>query len=185
VRLEIAKLHRTLGATMIYVTHDQVEAMTLADRIVVMNNGRIEQVGTPRELYETPANTFVATFIGSPKMTLLPVEADAGRIGLAGAGSIALAGAPGAEAGPLLMGVRADALTLAPGAAQNGFAGSVVYTEYLGDNAFVYARLAEGTQVSVRMPPGTRFAPDEPVTLGVRPGAAHFFARADGRRLPG
>ena len=69
VRLEIAKLHRDIGGTMIYVTHDQVEAMTLADKIVVMNAGRIEQVGSPRELYETPANTFVATFIGSPRMT--------------------------------------------------------------------------------------------------------------------
>ena len=74
VRLEIARLHRDIGATMIYVTHDQVEAMTLADRIVVMNLGRIEQVGTPRELYETPANTFVATFIGSPKMALVDVQ---------------------------------------------------------------------------------------------------------------
>jgi lactose/L-arabinose transport system ATP-binding protein len=74
VRLEIARLHRQIGGTMIYVTHDQVEAMTLADKIVVMNAGRIEQVGSPRELYETPANTFVASFIGSPRMTLVDVK---------------------------------------------------------------------------------------------------------------
>ncbi len=74
VRLEIARLHREIGGTTIYVTHDQVEAMTLADRIVVMNGGRIEQFGSPRELYETPANTFVANFIGSPRMAMLGVE---------------------------------------------------------------------------------------------------------------
>ncbi|MGB2491009.1 MAG: ABC transporter ATP-binding protein, partial [Candidatus Puniceispirillaceae bacterium] len=74
-RIEIANLHKRLSATMIYVTHDQVEAMTLADRIVVLNSGRIEQVGTPLELYNAPANRFVAEFIGSPKMNILPVVA--------------------------------------------------------------------------------------------------------------
>lgn len=86
VRLEIAKPHQAVGATMIYITHDQAEAMTLANRIVVMNNGRIEQVGTPRQLYEQPANTFVATFIGSPKIALLDVERDSTTLGLSGAG---------------------------------------------------------------------------------------------------
>ena len=79
-RLEIARLHRELGATMIYVTHDQVEAMTLADRIVVLNAGRIEQVGAPMELYNKPANKFVAGFIGSPQMNFI----DAGKIGQSG-----------------------------------------------------------------------------------------------------
>ncbi|MEH3092849.1 MAG: ATP-binding cassette domain-containing protein [Agrobacterium cavarae] len=90
VRLEIARLHREIGGTTIYVTHDQVEAMTLADRIVVMNGGRIEQFGSPRELYETPANVFVANFIGSPRMAMLNVERDGNRLIAPGIGRISL-----------------------------------------------------------------------------------------------
>ena len=86
MRYEIAKLHRALGATMIYVTHDQVEAMTLADRIVVLNAGEISQVGTPRELYRQPENLFVAQFIGSPKMNLVACTAADGRYRLEGGG---------------------------------------------------------------------------------------------------
>ena len=77
MRYEIAKLHQTLKSTMIYVTHDQVEAMTLADRIVVLEFGKIAQVGSPRELYENPANLFVAQFIGSPRMNVFPAKAAA------------------------------------------------------------------------------------------------------------
>ena len=86
MRYEIAKLHRSLGATMIYVTHDQVEAMTLADRIVVLETGEISQVGTPRELYRRPRNLFVAQFIGSPKMNVVPCTAEGGRYRLEGGG---------------------------------------------------------------------------------------------------
>jgi multiple sugar transport system ATP-binding protein len=183
VRLEIAKLHRAVGATMIYVTHDQVEAMTLANRIVVMNLGRIEQVGTPRELYESPANTFVATFIGSPKMTLIEVERDGATLGRQGAGSLRLDRLPASGDRNITLGVRADALSLRRGGTGNGFAASVIYTEYLGDNAYVYARLADGTQISVRTNPAEHFAPDEAVAVEVQPEGAHFFAREDGRRL--
>ena len=184
VRLEIAKLHRSIGATMVYVTHDQVEAMTLADRIVVMNLGVIEQVGTPRELYETPANTFVATFIGSPRMTLIEVERDGARLGVRGVGSFTLPRLPTAEDRNLTLGLRADALSLRRGAPPaNGLPASVLYTEYLGDNAYVYARLGDGTQISVRTDPGEHFDSDEDVAVEVKPEAAHFFAREDGRRL--
>jgi lactose/L-arabinose transport system ATP-binding protein len=183
VRLEIAKLHRQLGATMIYVTHDQVEAMTLADRIVVMNQGRIEQVGRPRELYETPANTFVATFIGSPRMTLIPVTRAGDRLTLEGAGSVSPGRLPETADGKITLGVRPDALDLSRGSDGEGFSASVIYTEYLGDNAFVYARLGNGTQVSVRTGPDVHFAADEAVTVSVRPGGAHFFSAEDGRRL--
>ncbi len=186
VRIEIARLHRAVGATMIYVTHDQVEAMTLADRIVVMNAGRIEQVGTPRELYEAPANTFVATFIGSPRMALIELEREPGsdRLGRQGAGSLRLPVLPDAAEGQIVIGVRADALTLSRESSDNGFAASVIYTEYLGDNAFVYARLGDGTQLSIRTSPNDRYDPDEAVSVGVAPEGVHFFARADGRRLP-
>jgi ABC-type sugar transport system ATPase subunit len=183
VRLEIAKLHRALGATMIYVTHDQVEAMTLADRIVVMNSGVIEQVGTPRELYDTPANTFVATFIGSPKMTLIDVERDGATLGVRGAGSLTLPRLPTAADRDLTLGLRADALALHRGTPGSGLPASVIYTEYLGDNAYVYARLGNGTQISVRTSPNENFECDETVAVEVRPEAAHFFARKDGRRL--
>jgi len=181
VRLEIAKLHRDIGGTMIYVTHDQVEAMTLADKIVVMNAGRIEQVGSPRQLYETPANTFVATFIGSPRMTLVDVTRDGDRLGVANGGSVVTGALP--EAKNLKLGLRPDAVKLHRGGAGEGLAATVVYTEYLGDNAYVYARLADGTLLSARTTPNDLFAPDEVVTVTVEPGAAHYFSAEDGRRL--
>jgi multiple sugar transport system ATP-binding protein len=182
VRLQIAHLHREIGATMIYVTHDQVEAMTLADRIVVLNLGRVEQVGSPRELYQRPANTFVATFIGSPRMALLEADRDGDRLSIAGVGSIFLRDTPAEK--QLTLGVRPDALRLQRGTAENMLAARVLYAEYLGDNAYVYARLNNGTQLSVRTDPHEEYAPDEAIGISISPGAAHFFARSDGRRLP-
>ena len=181
VRLEIAKLHRDIGGTMIYVTHDQVEAMTLADKIVVMNSGRIEQVGSPRQLFETPANTFVATFIGSPRMTLVDVVRDGERLTVSGGGSIATGTLPAAQ--KLKLGLRPDAIRLSRGQGGEGLSASVVYTEYLGDNAYVYARLADGTLLSARTTPNDLFAPDEAVTVTAEPGSAHYFSAEDGRRL--
>ena len=181
VRLEIARLHRQIGGTMIYVTHDQVEAMTLADKIVVMNAGRIEQVGSPRQLYEQPANLFVATFIGSPRMTIIDVVRDGDRLAMAGGGSIAVTTPPSAET--LKLGLRSDAVRLENGSTGDGFSGQVVYTEYLGDNAYVYVRLADGTLLAARTAPDDSFAPDAPVTVKVEPGAGHFFSAEDGRRL--
>ncbi|MEQ8488797.1 MAG: ABC transporter ATP-binding protein [Marinovum algicola] len=181
VRLEIARLHRDIGGTTIYVTHDQVEAMTLADKIVVMNAGRIEQVGSPRDLYERPANAFVATFIGSPRMTLVDVSRDGARLGMANGGSIAMEALPQEKSQRL--GLRPDAVTLHNGHADQGFHGQVIYTEYLGDNAYVYVRLADDTLLAARTAPNDNFAPDAPVTVTVDPGAAHFFSAEDGRRL--
>ena len=181
VRLEIARLHHEIGGTMIYVTHDQVEAMTLADKIVVMNAGRIEQVGSPRELYETPANTFVATFIGSPRMTLVDVKRDGERLVMDGGGAIRVGALP--EASALKLGLRHDAVRLARGDSGEGFSAQVVYTEYLGESAYVYVRLADGTLLSARTDPNDSFAPDAPVTVTVEPGAVHFFSAENGRRL--
>ena len=183
VRLEIAKLHRDIGGTTIYVTHDQVEAMTLADRIVVMNLGRVEQFGSPRELYETPANTFVATFIGSPQMSLLDVERGGDRIAIAGTGSVLPGSLPAAGDKQMIVGVRPDAFTITPGEDGDGFSARVVYTEYLGDNAYTYVRLANGKLISVRCPPDTEFAIDAPVRVGVLPNKAQFFNSATKQRL--
>ena len=117
-RLEIAKLHTMLGATMIYVTHDQVEAMTLADRIVVMNAGRIEQVGTPMELYREPQNLFVAGFIGAPKMNFIE--------------------GPEAEARcAATLGIRPEHLRIADG--EDTWSGTVTAVEHLGSDTYIYA----------------------------------------------
>ena len=184
VRLEIARLHRQIGGTTIYVTHDQVEAMTLADRIVVMNQGRLEQYGSPRELYETPANTFVATFIGSPRMALLNVERDGDRLGLEGAGSVVAGRLPTVDDRAIVLGARPDAFSVRPEDGGRGFQGRVVYTEYLGDNAFTYVRLGDGTLVSVRCEPHVHFEPDGVVRVDLQPERAHFFSRDTGARLP-
>ncbi|MCD1633221.1 ABC transporter ATP-binding protein [Martelella mediterranea] len=181
VRLEIARLHRDIGGTMIYVTHDQVEAMTLADRIVVMNNGYIEQVGSPRELFETPANTFVATFIGSPKMSLLDVDSTAGELAIAGTGAIRPPA--GIAEGALTIGARPDGLSVVAGHADEGFAGSVIYTEYLGDDSYVYVRLTSGEQVTIRVPPTVFFDADDDVTVQAQADALHVFDRASGQRV--
>jgi multiple sugar transport system ATP-binding protein len=117
MRLEISELHNQLGTTMIYVTHDQVEAMTMADKIVVLSAGRIEQVGSPLELYRSPKNLFVAGFIGSPKMNLLD-------------------GAPAAEYGAATMGVRPEHLRLSTG--EGTWAGTVTVSEHLGSDTFVH-----------------------------------------------
>ena len=130
-RLEIADLHRTLGSTIIYVTHDQVEAMTLADKIVVLNDGRIEQVGRPIDLYRTPANTFVAEFIGSPKMNFV-------------------GGGPAERFNASLIGVRPEHLTITD--ADAIWVGSVNHIEQLGSDTFIYVHTAESGLLTVRAP---------------------------------
>jgi multiple sugar transport system ATP-binding protein len=163
MRVEISRLHKELRTTMIYVTHDQVEAMTLGQRIVVFNGGRIEQVGTPHELYNRPANLFVAGFLGTPKMNLIPGDVVAldGRhasVQLPGGAVVAAALPAGAGAGaaasPLrrgdkvTLGVRAEHLSLRAGGSggnTNGSANSIEvgigHVEYLGDQTIAYVTL--------------------------------------------
>jgi multiple sugar transport system ATP-binding protein len=129
-RLEIARLHHELKATMVYVTHDQVEAMTLADRIVVMNMGRIEQVGTPMELYNHPANVFVAGFIGSPQMNFIPAE----RLGMPGATTI---------------GVRPEHITVS--AEAGDWKGTAVHIEHLGPDTNVYLDTEVAGTITARL----------------------------------
>ncbi|MBX6424528.1 MAG: sn-glycerol-3-phosphate import ATP-binding protein UgpC [Variibacter sp.] len=148
MRVEIKKLQRQFGTTSIYVTHDQLEAMTLADMLVVMNAGRIEQIGAPLEVYERPATTFVATFIGAPPMNLLRLAA-AELSGLLGASA-----AVPPEGG--ILGVRPEDLVLAPAGARSDGGLALPLTvetvERVGPESFVYGRLARGGDVIVRIP---------------------------------
>ena len=135
MRSELRELHQRLGATMIYVTHDQVEAMTLADRIVVLRQGRIEQVGTPQALYEHPANTFVAGFIGSPRMNFIPATS------LSGQAADGFSPQPQAQD----IGIRPEHFMLCP--SDEGLAVTVKNTEYMGSQTLLQGVLADGTKV--------------------------------------
>jgi len=146
-RVELAELHQRLGSTMIYVTHDQTEAMTLADRIVILNDCKIEQVGTPMEVYSRPASRFVASFIGSPAMNLLPVtltgQEDRAAARLGDGSVVNLPFAPKGE-GPWELGIRPGALTVSAGGTTKATATVV---ERLGDRTLVYAKLSDGLLV--------------------------------------
>ena len=136
MRVEISRLHRQLGSTMIYVTHDQVEAMTLGQRIVVINGGRIEQVGTPHELYTRPSNLFVAGFLGSPKMNLMPgTVAQAGSVQLAGGALLAIDTGSAQAGDAVTFGVRAEHLAVD---AHGAIDAEVRHIEYLGDQNIIY-----------------------------------------------
>jgi multiple sugar transport system ATP-binding protein len=159
-RIEIAKLHRDLGATMIYVTHDQIEAMTLADRIVVLNAGLVAQVGKPLELYAKPDNLFVAGFIGSPTMNLLSGEA-AARLGAA------------------TIGVRPEHLVLA---ADGGWRGTVIHAEHLGADTILYVDSPELGRLTVRASGEVAVAVGESLAVKPLEGRIHRFD-AEGRAL--
>ncbi|MDR7223032.1 ABC transporter ATP-binding protein [Aminobacter aminovorans] len=163
MRLEIAKLHRALGATMIYVTHDQVEAMTLADRIVVLKEGRVMQHGSPHELYERPANLFVAQFIGSPKMNVLACIASGdSQLDLSGQGALSL---PFSGA-PTQLGARPEHLTLVT--PDNGNCrGTVEAAEYLGGNTSVFVRNDRLGLINVNAPADTSVRIGETVGIAI------------------
>lgn len=178
MRVELVELHRRLGATSLYVTHDQAEAMTLAQRLVVLRDGRVHQVGSPREIYERPIDPFVAGFIGSPPMNFLE-----GTVRTMGdARSFEWAGprlpAPGwVPEGAATLGVRAE--DLVPGSGVLPLRVRVV--EDLGGDRYVYGE-AGGTEVVYRAPLDRKVPePGETVVLGIRPGAEHWFAV--GRRV--
>ena len=143
-RIEIARLHRELKSTMIYVTHDQVEAMTLADRIVVLNKGVVEQVGSPMELYNRPANLFVAGFIGSPQMNFI----DAAKLGSSGAKTI---------------GIRPEHISVSANA--GSWRGSVTHAEHLGADTILYVETEQAGLITVRLFGEHRFHDDDVVFL--------------------
>jgi len=171
MRYEIAKLHRSLAATMIYVTHDQVEAMTLADRIVVLNEGKIIQVGTPRELYNTPANIFVAQFIGSPKMNVLPCECDNGSYRPLG-GRSAQCSLSSNKA--TQVGIRPEHITLV-NHDQGQCSGQIEIVEYLGADTFIVVDCGSTGLVSVRISGETELRPGDTTGLAFENSRLVFF----------
>jgi multiple sugar transport system ATP-binding protein len=195
-RRDIARLHQRLGATMVYVTHDQVEAMTLGDRIVVMHLGRVMQTGTPLEVYERPANRFVAGFIGSPAMTFLT-----GRVDAAGAAIVGGAdGAPrlpvpneargvlGHEGRGVELGVRPEHVVVVPrpGEVDDAWARftlPVELVESVGNEALVYLTLGGG-QLVARTAPHRAPRAGETVEVAIDMRRAHYFDAGSGERLP-
>ena len=188
MRLEIKRLQRDLATTSLYVTHDQVEAMTLADRLIVMNGGVAEQIGTPLDVYREPASVFVAGFIGSPAMNFLPgTIADGGRSAtLDGSGQALPVPPPGsASDGRITVGIRPEHLEpAASGAASLELAVDLV--EALGADSLVHGQLTgggEGPAVTVRVDGAMRVAAGDTLPLAVAAERVHFFDSGDGRRL--
>ncbi len=173
MRGELARLHSRLCATMIYVTHDQAEAMTLGDRIVVLKDGRIQQTAAPMELYERPVNSFVAGFIGSPAMNFLPVESPGP--GLAGAASAGQVPPDGAT----LVGIRPEDVLPAPHGALEC---TCEVVEVFGNEKIVHLRTTDGDLLVERVDPSTAASVGGSARVDFRRGRCHFFGRA-GERL--
>ncbi|HSL70931.1 MAG TPA: sn-glycerol-3-phosphate ABC transporter ATP-binding protein UgpC [Longimicrobiales bacterium] len=182
-RKEISRLHRRLGATMIYVTHDQVEAMTMADRIVVMNAGHIQQIGSPMELYQQPANQFVAGFIGSPAMNLLEGTITNGTFNTAAGLRIPLANG---RSSPVVVGIRPEDLHVVGGPYVPPHTAEIAArldtVEPMGNETFVYAS-AHGTELVARVPAQTLPPVDAPIRLALDLQRLHLFDRTSGQRL--
>jgi multiple sugar transport system ATP-binding protein len=181
-RTEIAKLHRDLAATMIYVTHDQVEAMTLADKIVVLNGGVVQQVGAPMDLYRNPCNAFVAGFLGSPKMNLLTVDVTAVQDGRAhidfpGLTGLSVAAGRVVAPGKALFGVRPQMLSLNPGDHQ--LTGRVTLVERMGPETVVSLMLPDGAALLAVLPGDVQLALESDVTLSFVESDVRLFPASD------
>ena len=167
MRFEIARLHKALETTMVYVTHDQVEAMTLADRIVVLKDGLIMQVGTPRELYEAPDNVFVAQFIGSPKMNLMPCATEDGYTAR-----------PTLKDGAVQLGIRPEHIAITD-TGQGHVDGTVQVSEYLGADFFHYVDCGPLGLLTVRTPGAFEDIEGKTVGLKFEEQNLHFFGADD------
>jgi multiple sugar transport system ATP-binding protein len=187
-RTQIAALQRRLGVTTVYVTHDQVEAMTMGDRVAVLDNGVLQQAATPKDLFTSPVNIFVAGFIGSPAMNLLPATA-----GEAGAthGTLTVPLTPAQRSAltsaDVTIGVRPEGWTIHPGGG-DGLDVTVVVVEELGSESFLYCADPAGdgleNQVVARADGLSSCSPGDRVTLTPAPGRLHLFDSATGARLP-
>ena len=190
MRVELAKLHGSIDATMVYVTHDQTEAMTMADKIVVLRAGRIEQVGSPLTIYHRPANTFVAGFIGSPRMNQLPatvraVADDLVAVELPGGIEVAVPvdAAGVAEGDPVTLGVRPEDLELGNAPDGSTVDLDVYVVEPLGGETILYGHIGESRTLVVKAPGSVRVRNRERVPVHVRPALCHLF-NAGGVALP-
>jgi ABC-type sugar transport system ATPase subunit len=178
MRIEIAKLHQDLKSTMIYVTHDQVEAMTMADKIVVLHAGLVEQVGSPLELYHRPNNTFVAGFIGSPKMNFIPVTLAPAKGGIAvilpGRKTLTVPGKSSVTKGQkATLGIRPEHIEVASKAPT--LKAKVRLAEYLGSESMFYATLEDGSDISIKADGLSTAAPGASLGLTFPPAACHLF----------
>ena len=185
-RTQIAALQRRLGITTVYVTHDQVEAMTMGDRVAVLKDGLLQQVDTPRNLYDNPANAFVAGFIGSPAMNLLSVPVSGGKAKLGGL-DIDVPSSAGAS---VIVGIRPEGFS----SSSKGFEVLVEVVEELGADAFVYGKPADSSvkfanasdelaQVIPRWDPKNPPKPGQTVTVTAKAEVVHLFSTADGKRI--
>ena len=184
MRGEISALHKRLGNTMVYVTHDQVEAMTMADKIAVLRLGELEQFGRPLDLFNRPANIFVAGFIGSPKMNFLTgrTGTDRARLTLDTGDEIALPEGRFTQAPehPVTLGLRPNDLHPDPAGALHA---EIRAVEQLGSDSYLYGAFADGTRVTVHNPGQTRIAPGDRIRLSANAGEMHLFDSASGRSL--
>jgi ABC-type sugar transport system ATPase subunit len=181
MRTELRKLRAAVPTTTIYVTHDQVEAMTLADRIVILNHGRIEQIGTPEDVYEAPATAFVAGFIGAPAMNLLPARLEHRQITLQD-GTVLPCPQDGTS--DLLCGIRPESLIWTTTPTGPCLHGTALTVEPLGADTLVTFLLGE-IEIACRLPPRSIRHAGEKMTLMLDPTTLHLFDRATGRRLTG
>ncbi|HEX9560889.1 MAG TPA: sn-glycerol-3-phosphate ABC transporter ATP-binding protein UgpC [Candidatus Dormibacteraeota bacterium] len=178
-RIELQKQHRALQATFIYVTHDQVEAMTMGDRIAVMKDGILQQVAPPRQIYDTPVNMYVAGFIGSPTMNFIPVTVH-GTTAKATGFELELPTAPGIEKG--VLGIRPEALTEHPREGHSGLDLKVEVTEVLGADQFLYGTVG-GDSITARVDPNLKVSPGDRVRLGVDMRRLHLFDGPTGKAI--
>ncbi|HRO12908.1 sn-glycerol-3-phosphate import ATP-binding protein UgpC [Amaricoccus sp.] len=182
MRLQIKALQREVGTTALYVTHDQVEAMTLADRLIVMNAGVAEQIDTPLAVYERPATVFVAGFIGSPAMNIVRGTVQAGMATLPTGSPVAPA--PGTDGTPVLVGIRPEHLSPGPADAPGAIPVEVEAAELLGADAYGHGHLpGDSAPFVVRFPGSTPPRPGERLGAHVDPGFVHLFDAGTGRRL--
>ncbi|HVK31845.1 MAG TPA: sn-glycerol-3-phosphate ABC transporter ATP-binding protein UgpC [Burkholderiaceae bacterium] len=179
MRTEIKELHQRLRTTSIYVTHDQIEAMTMADQIVVMHDGRIEQTGSPLDLYDRPANRFVAGFIGSPAMNFIDGRQQDGALVAGNGARLPIAGATAANDGrSMVYGIRPEHLDLA----DDGFEAEVVVIEPTGSETQLFARLGEQEIVAI-FRERHAFEPGQKIRLKPRAPVAHLFDASSGQRI--
>jgi len=179
MREELLRFHKRIGRTIVYVTHDQIEAMTMANRIVVMRLGSIQQVGTPRDVFMRPANTFVATFVGSPQMNLLPGELLDSPDGIVFSGMFRLPlgkhFALPANPQSVTLGARPEDIAIVGESEANAIPGQIALVEMVGSDTHLTVDIGESTELGVRVPTSFAAAEGDHVRLKIQPGKVHLF----------